>query len=131
MEQTALDNRRESSPADRRRQSRRFSIASPARFTWLDTDGGWHTGKGMTRDISLHGVFVATHSVPVPGTVVEVDVAIPPLKKAGAAIRLLGRGRVLRIEPPDSQPRGFAAQVNFQSTGIGASFDSNSETEIH
>lgn len=80
----------------------------------------------MTRDISLHGIFVWALCVPTPGAVIEVNVYIPSLVPSGAPVRLKGTGTVLRVDPPDSQPKGFVAELNFQTTGIGASFDSYS-----
>lgn len=131
MEPTILENQPWSRLTDRRQRSRRFAIAAQAHFSWMGPDGVCHAGKGTTRDISLHGIFIRTHSVPMPGNAVEVNVSIPSLVTSGVAVRLKGAGTVLRVDPPDSQPIGFAAEVNFQTTGTGVPFDSDSEFDIH
>ena len=116
---------------ERRERSRRFGIAAPVRFHWRGTDGVCHEGKGTTRDISLHGVFVWTHEVPVPGATVEVNINIPSLVRNGVGVSLNGMGTVLRADPPNGQPKGFAAEMNFQKSRTGDSIDSDSETQIH
>jgi hypothetical protein len=100
-----------------------------ARFSWQRTDGASHQGKGKTRDISIDGVFIWAFPVPMPGTEIEMTVTVPPLVANGMPLRLHGMGRVLRIDPPDSQAKGFAAEVNFQTDGVGVFGNSDSETD--
>ena len=114
---------------ERRLQSRRFEIAAPVRFCWNGADGTRNTGKGKTRDISIHGAFVWAWPVPLPGTEVEVTAEIPALVTGGTALRLHGIGKVLRVDPADAQAHGFAIAVNFQTSGTGASWGAGPETE--
>ena len=126
MEYIALSNLKRTGQDERRQRSRRFNIGAPARFSWRGADGALHTAKGTTRDISLHGVFIHTDFVPIPGTTIEIHVTIPSLVSNGLAVRLTGTGTVLRVEPLDSRPTGFAAAVTFQSTGLGGRSESDS-----
>lgn len=126
MEHIALANPKPTGQNERRQRSRRFNISAAARFSWRGPDGALHTAKGTTRDVSLHGVFIHTDFVPIPGTAIEIHVTIPSLVSNGLAVRLTGTGTVLRVEPLDSRPTGFAAAVTFQSTGLGARSESDS-----
>lgn len=118
---------KQSRQCERRQRSRRFVIRALANFSWQGPDGVWHTGKGTTRDISLHGVFIQTDSGPVPRAAIELNVSIPSLVTSGVTVKLNGAGTVLRIDPPDSKPQGFAAAVTFQTTGTGTQSNSVSE----
>ena len=131
MEQKSQQEQTQASCGERRLRSRRFTIKAEAHFSWLGPDGVWRSGTGTTENISLHGVFIRTYFVPMPTAAVEVHVSIPSLVTNGGALRLTGTGTVLRIDPPGSQPTGFAAEMIFQTTGIGAPFGCDSETEIH
>jgi hypothetical protein len=106
---------------ERRKRGRRFTIAAAARFVWTSSDGTQHEGKGTTRDVCLNGVFIQAYLVPNPGSPIEVTLVMPPMVKDGAFARLVGRGTVLRLDAPDLQRKGFAAQVEFQTTGAGPS----------
>ena len=129
MEQTQQVNPSREGQIERRQRSRRFPITAPARFSWQGPDGVWHHGKGKTRDISIHGVFIWAYPVPMPGTAIEVTVNVPPLVVGGIPLRLHGTGLVLRIDPADSQANGFAVDVNFQTGGVGVLGKSDSETD--
>jgi hypothetical protein len=119
---------RQGGQTERRQRSRRFPVTAPARFSWQGADGAWHQGKGKTRDISIHGVFVWAWPVPMPGTRIEITVEVPALVRRGTALRLNGSGVVLRIDPRDSQANGFAAEVNFQTDRVRDISNSDSET---
>ena len=114
---------------ERRQGSRRFAITAPVLFSWQSPDGARHTGKGKTRDISIHGVFVWAYPVPMPGAPIEMTVEVPPLVRGGATLRLNGSGTVLRIDPLDTQANGFAVEVNFQTGRVGDFSGSDSETD--
>ena len=117
--------------ADRRRSCRRFAIAVQVLFSWTDPDGLSQAGQGTTRDISIDGIFINTRAVPIPGSSVEFDLRLPSRVTRGVEIRLRGTGTVLRFDPPDSQPLGFAAQAAFCLPGAGMPFDTGSELDIH
>jgi hypothetical protein len=114
---------------ERRQQGRRFAVAASANFAWQGRDGLRHDGRGRTRDISIHGVFIWAHDVPKPGDAIEVTVTMPPMVADGMSLRLHGRGCALRVDRADSHTKGFAAKLNFRSNSIGAPTSSGSETQ--
>ena len=116
MEQTSPRSEPGAAQGETRPRSRRFAIVAPVRFSWTGPDGARKTGRGKTRDISLHGAFIWTWPVPMPGTAVEVAVEVPALVKGGTALRLHGTGTVLRVEPLNTQAHGFSVAVNFQTS---------------
>jgi hypothetical protein len=117
--------------SERRMRSRRFPLSVPVEFSWLGPDRSWKAGHGTTRDVSIHGIFIFTYAVPIPGSTIEVSVQLPSLMTSGAQMKLVGSGTVLRVDPPDSQATGFAAEVRFCAQGDGVSSGSASEDETH
>jgi len=111
-----IDNLDQSGQLERRKLGRRFTITAAARFKWTSPDGKQHEGKGTTRDVCLNGVFIQAYLMPLPGSPIEVSLVMPPMVKGGAFARLVGRGTVLRLDAPDLQRKGFAAELEFQTT---------------
>jgi hypothetical protein len=103
---------------ERRKGSHRFDITAPASFSWVLPDGGLQEGEGTTRDISAQGVFIYARQVPMTRAAIQVSVSIPSREANGIALKLVGTGFVLRATPPESQPAGFAAAVNFTVAGV-------------
>jgi hypothetical protein len=128
LEQALPYRQSEAGGRDERRRTRRFEIKVPVRFSWIGSDGTRSTGKGKTRDISIHGAFIWAWPVPLPGDAVEVKVEVPSFLIGGTSLRLHGNGTVLRVEPPDAQAHGFAIAVDFQTTGTEAMSGCGSET---
>ena len=98
---------------ERRQRSHRYDLAAPASFSWLSPDAEPRQGEGITRDISAHGVFIYAHRMPITGALVEVNVSFPSLDANGTMVRLTGKGTVVRLDPSEREPSGFAAAVNF------------------
>jgi len=70
---------------------------------------------GITRDISVNGVFVLNQSSPPVGTLIELKIAVPNLSRTARGLHLAARGTVVRIERDgDYASRGFAAAVRFK-----------------
>lgn len=109
-----LDTTRELEVSRRsRRGEERYRVAATVSFKWRSEHGDWREGRGITRDISGGGLFILAYPVPVPGSQIVVVVQIPSLSPAKIPIVFQGYGTVVRIEPREGQPVGFAASVLF------------------
>ncbi len=97
------------------RKVKRFRLSAPVLFSWQDGEGEPRRAEGMTRDISLRGLFVLAAEVPDLGAYVEVDAYLPPVNGRGKTFRLHGDGKVLRIEQRAGGEPRFAAEVFFQT----------------
>ena len=77
-------------------------------FFWKDARDTQHEGIGLTRDISVRGVFVFTTSPPPLDANIKLKVLISPGGQV-LPVRIFGQGQVVRVEPaPASVPAGFA-----------------------
>lgn len=106
------------------RKSIRYPVNCPAMCRWAVSDARRQTSFGLTRDISVRGVFVLNNSSPPIGTPIELNIAIPNLSGSSRGLHLVATGSVIRIdELGDHEKRGFAAAVEFdpiaeEQTGI-------------
>jgi hypothetical protein len=89
------------------RRNKRYRLKAPITFSWESRDGAIGTGEGHTRDISVSGVFIVTAGLAPEGSVVRMEVNLPPLHPKGQRVCLRTQGRVLRTEH-----NGFAAMAN-------------------
>lgn len=96
-----------------RRSGERYKIAAPVSFKWRTEHGDWREGRGVTRDMSGSGLFILAYPVPVPDSPIMVVVEIQSVAPQGKPIAFQGHGRVVRIQPEQGQPIGFAAAVVF------------------
>lgn len=84
-----------------RRRSKRYSVTAPVVVTWKGRNGRRKTAQGMTRDICLKGLFVATDTCPPVSSVVRCEVLLPELEGSQAPVArfvLQAVGRVVRTE---------------------------------
>lgn len=95
-----------------RRRGPRYRMTAEVIFRWQSSPGTWRTGKGVSKDISGHGISVISSSIPVPGAEIEATVHMPVVWSQRACLR--GRGTVLRLQPATGQPWGFAASLQFE-----------------
>ena len=86
------------------RQHRRYQLSAPVSFSWESREGAVGTGEGHTRDISIAGVFVLTPGLIPEGSLVRIDVNLPPVTAKSQPVHLRSQGRVTRVED-----NGFAA----------------------
>jgi hypothetical protein len=95
-----------------RRTAGRFPLNIPVIFRWRDRKGKRRWANGITRDVSSAGAFVMTTDCPPVGAKVQLDMLLPPLGRHDADMRVVGQGRVLRVEagPVRAETLGFAAQ---------------------
>ena len=79
-------------------------------FFWKDTRDTQHEGIGLTRDMSVRGLFVFTTSPPALESDVKLKAFLPPGGSAVAPLQIHGQGRVGRVDAAHrGEPRaGFA-----------------------
>ena len=79
-------------------------------FFWKDTRDTPHEGIGLTRDITVRGVFVFTTTLPPLKSAITINAFIPPGRGEVPPLGMRLRGRVVRVEAAgDGKPRaGFA-----------------------
>jgi hypothetical protein len=88
----------------------RYRLGTKAVFAWEDPKGNQLKGRGVTRDISLGGVFIFSSECPAVGKTVRLNVFLPPCQKSAPATRIATKGTVVRIDhPPEGDNvSGFA-----------------------
>lgn len=96
--------------ADERRKHRRYDLslelhvrprskrASPAVQTY-------------TRDISARGIYFGLSEQMTVGSELDLELTLPPELCAGKNVRIRCRGRIVRLEKPDSGTAGIAATI--------------------
>lgn len=80
------------------RQNKRYRLDAFVSFSWEGTDGAVGQSDGHTRDISACGVFVVTRQLVPVGSLVRMELTLPPLQENGYGVRLRTQGHVLRTE---------------------------------
>ena len=96
-----------------------FPSNSSVRFMWQEADGALRLGVGAARDLNRHGVFIVADCIPAAGAEIQVMVDLPLRPASDQAVRLMGRGVAVRVEAGAGKPKGFAAEVLFQSDSAG------------
>jgi hypothetical protein len=92
------------------RSAVRYPIKASVVFTW-EGPGGSLQGQGVSRDISRVGVYIRTATNPPNAVPIEMEIFLPPMEPEGKIVRVLSKGRVVRVEqPPTNESQGgFAA----------------------
>ena len=62
--------------ADRRKGSR-HELQFSVRFSWKGLPGVWLYGEGVTRDMSMTGAYVYTHTCPPVHAVLRTEILLP------------------------------------------------------
>jgi len=93
-----------------RRKHYRYRLGVPVMFFWKDARDTQHKGIGLTRDISVRGLFAFTTSPPPLESEVKLKAFLPPGGSAVAPLQIHGQGRVGRVDAAHrGEPRaGFA-----------------------
>lgn len=74
-------------------------MSVPVDFSWRDSNGNHHQGKGFTRNLSAAGLFLVTQT-PVPvGAAIRFEAFLPPMSAEASVLRMQGEGVVVRVEP--------------------------------
>jgi len=83
-------------PLDRRGVVR-FQLQVPVILQWIGFSGAKRESAGQTRDISIFGAFVSCDVTPPGGTLVCLEVHLPPLERnTHQILRLKASGEVVR-----------------------------------
>ncbi len=81
-----------------RRGSDRFPIEQDVKYRVLSRRLGDEAGRGKTLNISSSGILFSTEADLQPGKQVEVSVAWPAQLNNKTPLKLVARGRVVRVE---------------------------------
>ena len=111
------------------RNAKRYPVAVPVDFWWPSADGEVQSSQGMTRDVSISGVMVATIECPPVGVRIQMTVHLPGSAGRGHGLELHGEGVVVRVQDrvpsrPNDLTHEFAAWVQFHSEKTIESADS-------
>lgn len=90
-------NRNENTQVDRR-QSDRFPIEREVRYRVLNKRSNEETGSGKTVNISSSGVLFTVEHILLPGRRMELSISWPAQLNNKCALKLVTRGRVVRLE---------------------------------
>jgi hypothetical protein len=92
-------------------RERRYTVRIEVRYRHSG-DRDWHIG--FTENISRGGILIRTRGVTMPPlTAIDVFLALPPEVGGAAGMPVIGRGFVVRIEPPrhDTADAAVAATI--------------------
>jgi len=97
------------SPAERRKAIR-YRMSTPVIFRWKGPNDELFQGEGVTRDMSVVGIFILTSTCPPANAVVQMEVLLPVSDGASNA-RMKSELTVLRVEHDVAQNNrsGFSA----------------------
>jgi hypothetical protein len=99
----------------------RYRLSAEAVFAWEGAQNGRLVGQGVTRDISLAGVFIFTRTSPPVGATLKLDIFLSPAPASGGkVVRIKTEATVIRVEH-SAAAEGFAAV----SQDFTLLFDSN------
>jgi len=93
-----------------RRKAIRYRMSTAVIFRWSGPDNERFQGEGVTRDMSVAGVFVLTSTCPPPNAFIQMEVILPFLDGVSNA-RMKSEMTVLRVEHDiaESKRSGFSA----------------------
>jgi hypothetical protein len=97
-----------------KRTANRYPVNCPTTSCWTTADAAKKSSQGVTRDISVRGVYVLDPVSPPLGTRVQLSIAVPSLTGPSRGLQVVATGHVVRVEPQDGNTiSGFAAAVRF------------------
>lgn len=82
-----------------RRSSGRFPIKREVRYRVLNKKANNEAGAGTTINMSSTGILFTTEHALLPGRTLELSVSWPAQLNNACALKLVARGRVVRLEP--------------------------------
>jgi PilZ domain-containing protein len=96
-------------PVTNTRHCARFPLHVPVFFTWKESERSELRDEGgVTRDVSIEGLFVTTSECPREGSEVELVVQLPQLASDVAPLQILSSGQVTRVESNGALKTGFS-----------------------
>src|ERR1035437_2671698 len=116
-----------------RRYTRRYELAAPVDYWWLDPNGAVQASHGMTLDISSSGVMVIARKCPPKGVRIQTTIHVARHNGSDRPLELHGECSLVRSEPgeatqPTLRSSGFAASGHFYSELSKDSGDSDQES---
>jgi len=99
-----------------RRRTSRFPIVREIRYRVATKDNLFEAGVGSTINISSNGVLFTTDRPLLPGRRLELAISWPAELNRNTALKLVARGRVVRVE----HGRAAAEIQNFEFRTMGA-----------
>ena len=96
-------------PVEQRRAIR-YRMSTPVIFRWNGPDNERFQGEGVTRDMSVAGVFVLSATSPPANSAVQMEVLLP-ISDGASKVRMKSDMTVLRVEQDltDNKRSGFSA----------------------
>ena len=85
-------------PATDRRAADRFPMDRDVRFKVMNRKTGEEVGAGKTLNMSSGGVLIHTDNSLLPGRRLEVTISWPAQLNNTCALKLVARGRIVRVE---------------------------------
>ena len=98
------------------REAVRYPVRASVLFSWDEERGVHLEGTGVTRDMSIKGVFVYSMVLPPKNASVDMEVAFPPLRENAPPVRIHVRGRIVRTESHAVDPLFGGFAVTSEST---------------
>ena len=95
-----------------RRKFTRFAVECPVLISWRDRQGVSHRAQGVTRNVSVSGVFFRGRTSPPVGAQIVVNVFFPWLESRESTLRMTTEGTVVRANLPmnGGEGDGFALE---------------------
>jgi hypothetical protein len=88
----------------------RYRMSTAVIFRWKGPDNERFQGEGVTRDMSVAGIFVLTATCPPANAMVQMEVLLP-LSDGGSNVRMKSGMTVLHVEHDiaENKRSGFSA----------------------
>ena len=99
-----------------RRRTSRFPIVREIRYRVATRENLFDAGVGNTVNISSNGVLFTTDKPLLPGNRVELAISWPAELNRSTALKLVAKGRVVRVE----EGRAAAEIQNFEFRTMGS-----------
>ena len=98
------------------REAVRYPVRASVLFSWDEERGVHLEGTGVTRDMSIKGVFVYSMVLPPKNASVDMEVTIPALREDAPPVRIDVRGRIVRTESNTVDPAHAGFAITSEST---------------
>ena len=83
------------------REHTRYGVRAHVDFEWME-EGVLQTGRGLTRDISLKGMFIYSDSKPPTKSDLRVRVSFSSHTQTLTKVQVRANSVILRVEPPSA-----------------------------
>ena len=103
-----------------RRRTNRFPIIREIRYRVAAKENLYEAGVGATVNISSNGVLFTTEQPLQPGTRVELAISWPAELNRTTALKLVAKGRVVRIEEGRAAAEIQTFEFRTMGSGLGA-----------